>query len=87
MLASLFFTIAFVDRKAMVIAHESSDSQESNISELATFGDITFFKASALWADAFYKSKCPSVCPSVCPSAGELFTNVKGLLYPFLQFN
>ena len=26
-----------------------------------------FFKASALWADAFYKSKCPSVCPSVCP--------------------
>ena len=35
-----------------------------------------FFKASALWADAFYKSKCPSYClsvrlfvrPSVCPS-------------------
>ena len=26
------------------------------------------FKASALWADAFYKSKCPCVCPSVCPS-------------------
>ena len=29
------------------------------------------FKASALWADAFYKSICPSVCvsvrPSVCP--------------------
>ena len=24
-----------------------------------------FFKASALWADAFYKSKCPSVCPCV----------------------
>ena len=23
------------------------------------------FKASALWADAFYKSKCPSVCVSV----------------------
>ena len=23
------------------------------------------FKASALWADAFYKSKCPSVCLSV----------------------
>ena len=23
------------------------------------------FKASALWADGFYKSKCPSVCPSV----------------------
>ena len=31
-----------------------------------------FFKASALWADAFYKSKCPSVrvfvCPCVCVS-------------------
>ena len=26
------------------------------------------FKASALWADAFYKSKCPYVCLSVCPS-------------------
>ena len=26
------------------------------------------FKASALWADAFYKSKCPSVCLSVCTS-------------------
>ena len=24
------------------------------------------FKASALWADAFYKSKCPYVCLSVC---------------------
>ena len=32
------------------------------------------FKALALWADAFYKLKCPSVCPSVClsvfPSVG-----------------
>ena len=27
----------------------------------------TVFKASALWADAFYKSKYPSVCPCVCP--------------------
>ena len=26
------------------------------------------FKASALWADAFYKSKCPYVCVSVCLS-------------------
>ena len=24
------------------------------------------FKASALWADAFYKSLCPYVCPCVC---------------------
>ena len=26
----------------------------------------TIFKASALWADAFYKSKCPYICLSVC---------------------
>ena len=26
---------------------------------------IFIFKASTLWADAFYKSKCPSVCLSV----------------------
>ena len=25
----------------------------------------SIFKASALWADAFYKSKCPCVCLSV----------------------
>ena len=29
-------------------------------------------KALALWADAFYKSKCPSVCPCVCPSVCSL---------------
>ena len=27
-----------------------------------------FFKASALWADAFYKSKCPYICLCVCVS-------------------
>ena len=27
--------------------------------------NAVFFKASALWADAFYKSKCPPVCLSV----------------------
>ena len=32
----------------------------------AVYIDLLLFKASALWADAFYKSKCPSVCPSVC---------------------
>ena len=29
------------------------------------FKDFFLFKASALWANAFYKSICPSVCPSV----------------------
>ena len=31
-----------------------------------------FFKASTLWADAFYKSKCPSVCLSVRPCVCSL---------------
>ena len=31
------------------------------------------FKALALWADAFYKSKCPSVCLCVCLSVCSLF--------------
>ena len=30
------------------------------------------FKASTLWADAFYKLKCPSVCGSVCPCVCSL---------------
>ena len=29
---------------------------------------VIIFKASALWADAFYKSKCPYVCLCVCVS-------------------
>ena len=29
---------------------------------------LAIFKALALWADAYYKLKCPSVCVSVCPS-------------------
>ena len=33
---------------------------------------MDLFKASALWADAFYKSKCPSVCVSVCLSVCSL---------------
>ena len=28
--------------------------------------DVAIFKASALWADAFYKSKCPYICVCVC---------------------
>ena len=27
---------------------------------------FVIFKASALWADAFYKLKCPYICVSVC---------------------
>ena len=38
---------------------------------LKLFSDI--FKASALWANAFYKLKCPSFCGWVCLSV-RLFT-------------
>ena len=36
------------------------------IGMLAAILYLYIFKASALWANAFYKSKCPSVCPCVC---------------------
>ena len=29
------------------------------------FGLVNVFKALALWANAFHKSKCPSACPPV----------------------
>ena len=33
-----------------------------------------FFKASTLWADAFYKSKCPSVCLSKIAAQKKFFS-------------
>ena len=45
--------------------------KEGNFEMLSRLNKLDFcgrFKASALWADAFYKSKCPSACPSVRPS-------------------
>ena len=41
------------------------------------------FKALSLWADAFYKSKCPSVCLFVCPFTFEVPFN--GLFAPTSQ--
>ena len=41
------------------------------------------FKASALWADAFYKSKCLSVCVFVCLFTFEVLFN--GLFAPTSQ--
>ena len=35
--------------------------------------DIFFFKALAVWANSFYKSKCPPVCPSVRLCVCSLF--------------
>ena len=40
--------------------------------------NIYIFKALALWADAFYNSKCPSVCVFVC-----LFVHVFIFEVPF----
>ena len=44
----------------------------------------TIFKASALWADAFYKSKCPSVCLCVrlCVCLFTFGVPFNGLLAP-----
>ena len=44
------------------------------------FTDLCLFKASALWADAFYKSICPSVRLCVCLVTFEVPFN--GLLPP-----
>ena len=41
---------------------------------------MVIFKASALWADAFYKSICPSVCLSVRMFTFEV--PFKGLFAP-----
>ena len=45
--------------------HPGNFEMLSCLTELDLCG---LFKASALWADAFYKSKCPSVRVCVCPS-------------------
>ena len=41
---------------------------------LCYFPFLFVFKALALWADAFYKLKCPSVCVSVCLSECSLLS-------------
>ena len=40
------------------------------------------FKASALWADAFYKLKCPYVCVFVCVCVHFLRYRLKVILPP-----
>ena len=40
------------------------------------------FKASALWADAFYKSISPSLCPSLCLSVHFLRYRLNVFLPP-----
>ena len=43
---------------------------------------ILVFKASALWADAFYKSKCPYVCLFVCVCVLIFEVPLNGLFTP-----
>ena len=43
------------------------------------------FKALALWADAFYKLKCPSVCGSVCPFVCSLLSYRLNVFFPPLH--
>ena len=50
----------------------------------ADIKNLKFFKASALWADAFYKSKCPSVCLSICPSVCSLLRYRLNVFCPHL---
>jgi hypothetical protein len=44
----------------VMISAEVSCNQDLRVEHM-----YNILKASALWADAFYKSKCPVVCPSV----------------------
>ena len=46
---------------------------------------IVLFKASALWADAFYKLKCLSVCGSVCLSVCSLLRYCLNIFLPPLR--
>ena len=53
-------------RLCLVILNWTNELKHPGILKLCKcFHLQVFFKASALWADAFYKSKCPTVCPSV----------------------
>ena len=52
----------------LVTAGSYNTGLEKNIALNFRILVVGIFKASALWADAFYKSKCPSVCPFVCLS-------------------
>ena len=59
------------DREVNIVLWKEQQQATKNL--WGTFFTLQFirfriFKASALWADAFYKSKCPSVFVSVCPS-------------------
>ena len=60
------FLFVFMGQKAYLggISGSIPIGRESRCLRCAGF---LFFKASPLWADAFFKSKCQCVC-SVCPS-------------------
>ena len=53
-----------------VQSNEQKRTKENLPLRSSSYSDdaLDIFKASALWADAFYKLKCPCVCLSVCLS-------------------
>ena len=53
----------------------------TNIEELLNW----VFKASAHWAVAFYKSKCPFMCPSICLCVFTFEVPFKRLFAPISQ--
>ena len=65
---SFIATIALSMQWWLQIARIWPDSGNCSGLRRPWYNWIALFKASALWADAFYKSKCPSVCLSSCPS-------------------
>ena len=54
----------------------------SQIVWVYVFPRTNIFKASALWADAFYKLKCLSVCPSVRLSVCSLLRYCLNVFLP-----
>ena len=79
--------MAIADRKAMVIAPESSDSQESNIYKLVSFWDIIFFcnfswltifefVRAISWSPAFSDMKI--VVIALCHLLREAFIRKRG---------
>ena len=45
---------------SLLVTEKGTSGTATSISQILYY--TPFFKASALWADAFYKSKCLSVC-------------------------
>ena len=67
-LGRLFTGEAFKARLWMETIHRAWDNVHKSVCKKITEWNLALliFKASALWADAFYRSICPYVCLCVC---------------------